>query len=153
MDLQFLCVWVNTSLSFFPKILLLPSFPGGMENTYCQFFRKLFNQFEKCLRTMIKVLEFYKKCASWLEVAAQLSLHFPDGKCVNWKNRKKNIGHLLTPFNWFSSNFYQKYHHLILVTDDPENVGHGKNVQKLSFLTFKKFLKELPKSNLADGNR
>ena len=49
------------------------------ENTYGQFSRKLFNKFDNCLQILIKVLEFYTKCVVWklwMEVAAQLSLHF-----------------------------------------------------------------------------
>ena len=64
----------------FHKILL--PFPAGVENTYNQLSRKLFNLFENCLRIVIEVLEFYKKCAAWTEVAAQLSPRFAGGMCV-----------------------------------------------------------------------
>ena len=37
---------------------------------------------------VFEVLEFYKKCATRMEIAAQRSLHFSVGKCVTWKNRK-----------------------------------------------------------------
>ena len=50
----------ETSLYFPQKCcIFFPTFPSGVENTCCQFSRRLFNQFANCLR--IKVLEFYKK--------------------------------------------------------------------------------------------
>ena len=82
----------NTNLSLSPKIVLaFPRFPGGVENTYSQFSRKLFNHFENCLRILIKVLEFYEMCAARSEVAAQLSLYFPGGKCHLEKLKKKTF--------------------------------------------------------------
>ena len=71
--------------------LPFPTFSGGVENTCSQFSRKLVNQFENCLRIMIKVLVFYKRCAAWTMVAKQLSLRFPGWKCINWKSRKETL--------------------------------------------------------------
>ena len=59
-------------------------FPAVVENSYSQFSRKLI-----FLRIMINVLGICKKYAVWMEVTVQLSLHFPGGKCVTWKNRTK----------------------------------------------------------------
>ena len=81
---------------------------------------------------MIKAFEFYKKCASWMEVATQFSLHFPGEKCVTWKTEKRLLETI--PLNSFSANLYQNDRnvsdHLILITNDLENVGQGKNLQK-----------------------
>ena len=97
----------HTSLSFYPKIVLpSPTFSNVVENTYWQFSRKLFNQFENCLRIMITVPDFCKKCAARMAIAAQLSLHFPCGKCVTWKNWKKRWIST-TSLNRFSSSFHQ----------------------------------------------
>ena len=42
-----------------------------------------------------------KKCATQMAVAAQFSLYFPGGKCVNWKNSEniENLRHHLTDFH------------------------------------------------------
>ena len=84
-----------------------------------------------------------------MEVATQLSLHFQGGKCVSWKKQKNHFRQIFTKMIAMSG-------HLILVTDDLENVSQGQNVHKL--LTFGKgeyFFKKnlLPKSSVADGNR
>ena len=84
----------NTNLYFHNILLPFSAFP------YSQFSRKLFNQFENCLWIVITVLEFYKK---WMEVAAQLSLHFPVKKCVIWNKEKMlNIYNNQTIFIQFS---------------------------------------------------
>ena len=48
---------------------------------------------------------------------------------------EKNFEYLR--FNQFSSSFHENdrnvYGHLILVTDDLENVGHGQNLQNAHF--------------------
>ena len=54
----------------------------------------------------------------------------------------------LIPFNWFSSSFHQKIAlsgHLILITDDLENIFQGKNLKKYIF-EVKIFLKTTVKS-------
>ena len=61
---------------------------------------------------------------------AQFNLHFQGGKCVPWINRRWMSP---TTFNRFSSSFHQNDRtlsgHLILVTDDLENVRQCKNLQ------------------------
>ena len=81
----------SNSLSFFSRnVLSSTPFLDGVENTYSQFF-------ENCLTNLIIVSGLWSKyyrftnCAAWTEVAAQLILHFPDGKCVTWKNKKKTL--------------------------------------------------------------
>ena len=70
------------------------AFPGGVENTYSQFSRKQFKQFESGLRIMIEILEFYKKGAARTEVIAKLRLNFPGGKYITWKKLKKIVDYL-----------------------------------------------------------
>ena len=100
-------------------LLLFPYFPSESENTCSKFSRKLFNQFEKCLRIMIKALEFYNKCSAGMDVAAQ------GGTCVTWKTQRETL--CTAVFKRFSPSFHQNdltvSGHLILVTDDLENVG------------------------------
>ena len=93
---------VQYKFIFSPKIVHpFPPFLGGVEKTYSQFTRKLFNQLENWLR----IMKFYKKHAVWMEVTTQLRLHVPGGKCVTWNNISP------TPFNRFSSSFHQIYNH------------------------------------------
>ena len=71
------------------------------------------------------------------------------------KQRKRRIS--ATPFNRFSSSLHQNDRtvcgHLFLETDEPENVGKCKNLQKFSFLKPEYFFKKkLPTSNLVGGN-
>ena len=84
-----------------------------------------------------------KKCAAWMEVVAQLSLHFSVENMCRLKRRKKRWPSP-TPFNRFSSDFNQNYHtlfgHLTLLTDNIENLGQGQNLQKGTFLKRKYFL-------------
>ena len=122
------------SLPFPAQILLpFPTFPDGVKNTCSQFSRKLFNQFENCLRIFIKEFEFYK-CVrhDWRLLHNLLSIHFPGGKCINWNFfLKHSIS--LTLFNQFLSSFYQNYctvpGHLMHVTDDLKNVGQRQHIQ------------------------
>ena len=107
-DVRYIALEDDTGLYFPPRILLtLPVFPGRVENTYCQFSRKLFNQFENCLQIVITVLAFYKECAAWLEVTAQRSLHFPGGKCVTWKKTLNIYAISQRIFIKFSPKWYQ----------------------------------------------
>ena len=75
-----------------------------------------------------------------MEVAAQLSVHFPGGRCINWKNRKK-----CEYLRRHSTDFHQVFTNvsdvLIHVIDDIENVGQGQQLRKCSFLTREYFLK------------
>ena len=76
-----------------------------------------------------------------MEVVAQLSLYFPGGKCYLEKHKKTlNISDTIQPI---SSSFHQNYRtvagHVILVTDDLQNVGQGNNLQKFSFLKHEYF--------------
>ena len=80
---------------------------------------------------MIKIsLEFYKTCAARTEVAAaQLSLHaFSRWKMCHLKKAEENVDYL----RHHSIDFHQDLtkmialsSHLILVTDDLENVSQG----------------------------
>ena len=68
-----------------------------------------------------------------MEMTTQLSRHFPCGKCVTWKTEKKNIYDIIQPiFITFYQNNSNVSGHQILITDDLENVGQCKNLQKCS---------------------
>ena len=121
--------------NFFPKILL--SFPGGVENAYSQVSRKWFNQF---------VFADYDQGT---QVIQKLF--------CRWKlHRLEKTEETLNIYNTsrFSSSFPQNdcnvCGHLILVTDDLENVGQDQNLQNFSFLTCEYFFKKLPTSNLSE---
>ena len=64
--------------------------------------------------------------------------------CRLKKQRKRRIS--ATPFNRFSSSLHQKdrtvFGHLFLVTDEPENVGKCKNLQKFQFFKPEYFFKK-----------
>ena len=84
-------------------------------------------------------------------VAAQLSLHFPGGY-VTWKNKK-----VVEYLRHHSTDFHQVFTTIIalsghLVTDDFENVDQYKN-KKMLFFDIRIFLKKLPTSNFAVGNK
>ena len=72
-----------------------------------------------------------------MEVAVQLSLHFPCGKWVTWKTKTKTLN-ISNNIQSISSSFHQNDHtvagQLILVPGDFENVGQGQSWQKFSFL-------------------
>ena len=75
--------------------------------SFSTFSRRSGRQMEKCKifwRIVVKVLEVYKKCAARTEVAAQLCLHFLDGKGIAWKQQKSlNISYTIQPiFSKFS---------------------------------------------------
>ena len=141
------------------KILLhFQVFPGGVENAYSQLSRKLFNHFENCLWIMIKVLDFlfYKKCAAWTEVAAQIRLNIPDYKYVIWKNRK-NADYLYDTFQPIFIKFSPEWSQSIWPSHS-WNRWYWKCMSKSTFtkmLIFDTplFLKKLPTSNIADGKR
>ena len=87
----------KTSLSFFsPNFASTCSISNGKHS---QFSRKLLKQFENCLRVLINVLEFCKKCSK---------RRFPHNlaSIFRWKKRKKCCIYL-TLFNRFTSSFHQ----------------------------------------------
>ena len=85
---------------------------------------------------MIKVLEFCRKYRH-----EQRSPHNLDSifRVENVSPGKAEKRLSTTPFNRFSLSFHQNDRtvsgHLILVTDDLENVGQGQNLQNDHFFT------------------
>ena len=86
---------------------------------------------------MIKVLDFYKKnCAARMEDTAQLSLYFHVENVSSKKQKKLIIYDTIQPIlSGFHQNDSHVSGHIILITDELENVDQGQNSQKCSFLT------------------
>ena len=129
------CVWEIMEVYYFsPQLCILFHLFQVKWKTLMSVFLRIardsFADYDQSTRRSIK------KCAAWKEVTAQLSLHFPGGKC-NLKKRKKRC---ISPTrcHWFSSSLHQNHRtmagHLILVTGNLENVGHDQKLQEFSFL-------------------
>ena len=77
-----------------------------------------------------------------MEEVPQLRLNFAGRKCVTWKTRKniEYLEHHLTEFHKiFHQNDCTVSGHIILVTDELENVCQEFFLQKYSFLKRKYF--------------
>ena len=78
-------VWKQDKLIFSPNIIFLFRLFQVEWKTRIVNFLANCSTNSRYLWIVIKVLEVYKMCAVWMAVAAQLSLNFPDGKCITWK--------------------------------------------------------------------
>ena len=146
-------------------ICLFLAVRGGVENAYrpSQFSRKLFNQFENCLRTVIKTLEFYKMGTAWMAVSAQLSLHFPGYTFSRWKmchlEKEKKTLNIYDTMQSIFMRFSPKWSQCVWPSNSCNNWlwkcrSRSKFTKNANFwyadISEKK---KLPTSNLADGNR
>ena len=135
----------------FPKILL--PFPPLADRVKTHIVT--FSQSIRLIRDYFCGYDLHtQKCAAWMEVVMQLSLHFTGENCFIWKNRN-NVEYLRnhsTDFHNFRQNDRIVADHLILVTDDLEHVGQGQNWQKCPFWIFlKNFIRQI--SLMVIGNQ
>ena len=95
------------------------------------YFRKEFNQFENCLRILIKLLECYTNVLSgWRSSHKWVSIFFKWKMC-HLEEPKNNVEYLWRHSTDFSSSFHQN--DLILVTDYLEIVDQGQHLQNATF--------------------
>ena len=77
-------------ISFSKIVFHFSPFPGGVENTFSQFARNLTNS-RIVYGLWSRFSRSIKMVAVWTEVATQLSLHFPGGKFIIWRNQTNTL--------------------------------------------------------------